>query len=332
MATLLAQASGERLDIFLTKNLQDSPLAPSRSKVQQWLQAGKVKVNGQLAKANYVVQAGDEIEYEASIRPPSHLSAEALPLSIIYEDEEVVVVDKAAGVVVHPGAGNPSGTLVNALLHHTNAKLAPSANQERPGIVHRIDKNTSGLLVVAKTELAHRLLTAQFQARTIERSYLALAWGELPGAGDWHGNIGRDPRHRQRMAVVDEGGKVAHTQFALLEKFGLIASYLRAKLFTGRTHQIRVHAAHFGFPLVGDALYAKFSRSGQQRFLAGMQNLRRHHEDIFTAVTDLQTQGRQFLHAETLGFIHPLSAKPLHFQSPLPANLANLLTQFRNIR
>jgi 23S rRNA pseudouridine1911/1915/1917 synthase len=319
MTKITASTSGERIDSFLAKNLAGNPQPPSRSKVQQWLAAQRVWVNGVNVKANYIVQENDEITFDPLPPPVSELLPAAIPLDIFYEDEDLIVVNKAAGMVVHPGSGNPDGTLVNALLHHSNPQGGRAS--ERPGIVHRIDKNTSGLLVVAKSEFAHAKLTEQFQARQIDRQYLALAWGEIPQDGDWHGALGRDPHHRQRMAVVDSGGKLAHTHFQRLACWEKVFSLYIAKLYTGRTHQIRVHSSYAGFPLIGDSTYRSSQRYASERARNGLQKLQKNRPDLAQIVSNLEKQGRQFLHARTLGFSHPRDGRKLYFQAPIPADL-----------
>jgi 23S rRNA pseudouridine1911/1915/1917 synthase len=227
-----------------------------------------------------------------------------MALVIPYEDAHLLVIDKPAGLVVHPAPGNPDRTLVNALLAHCGDTLAGIGGVKRPGIVHRLDKDTSGLMVVAKTDLAHRALTADFAARRIERAYRAVVWGMPPAGGEIEGAIGRDPRDRKKMAVRERGGKAALTRFARLEAFGTEAALLECRLATGRTHQIRVHLAALGFPLIGDPVYG-----------------RRRAPKIFA---------RQALHAGLLGFTHPATGETLRFTSDLPADMKALLAALRH--
>jgi 23S rRNA pseudouridine1911/1915/1917 synthase len=267
-----------------------------------------------------------------TLPPPAPIAAEpeAIPLDIVFEDEHLVVIDKPAGLVVHPAPGAPAGTLVNALLHHLGESLSGIGGRLRPGIVHRIDKDTSGLLVVAKTDAAHQGLAAQFAAHSIERRYLALVWGAPDPASrrlanlrgiSWEpggvlrieGRIGRHPGDRKRMTVLNGNGKAAVTRARVLERFGPDAepdaALVECRLETGRTHQIRVHLAFAGHPLLGDAVYGRRRGRGP---VAGFP--------------------RQALHAATLGFLHPVTGAALRFEAPLPADLDDLLANLRRSR
>jgi 23S rRNA pseudouridine1911/1915/1917 synthase len=245
---------------------------------------------------------------------PSALRAEAIPLAVVYEDDDILVIDKPAGLVVHPGAGNREGTLVQALLAHCGDRLSGIGGVARPGIVHRLDKETSGLLVVAKNDAAHQGLAAQFADRRISRTYQALVWGvPQPLEGQIEGAIGRHPRARQKMAVVTGGGKPALTYYKTDKVFAPLASLVECRLATGRTHQIRVHFAHIGHPLVGDPVY------GRRRLGAG---LRRQGGGI---VAVLEAFPRQALHAGQLKLVHPRSKKTMVFRAALPADFAALL-------
>ncbi len=239
--------------------------------------------------------------------------AEHIALSIVYEDEEVIVVNKPAGMVVHPAPGNSSGTLVNALLAHCGDSLSGIGGVKRPGIVHRLDKDTSGLMVAAKTERAHHSLAAQFAERRTARYYDAVVWGTpQPTSGEVEGNIGRSPHNRQKMAVVTRGGKPARTLYRVCAALGPAHSLVECRLATGRTHQVRVHMAHIGHPLVGDPLYGRADR----RRRANLGEAARRAVDGF---------GRQALHARTLGFAHPVTGEGMHFEAPRPADMESLM-------
>ena len=242
-------------------------------------------------------------------------SAQAIPLRILFEDDHLIVLDKQAGLVTHPAPGNEDGTLVNALLAHCGETLPGIGGERRPGIVHRLDKDTSGVMVVAKTEAALASLSADFANRTLERSYLALVWGSpAPPIGRWDGAIGRDPRDRKRMAVVGRGGKAAGTGYERVSGMGLAVSLLRCRLETGRTHQIRVHAATAGHPLVGDPVYLRRIPAAASLAPAAERAM-------------LLDFPRQALHAAVLGFRHPATGESLRFETDPPADLRLLLEQ-----
>ena len=291
-------AAGERLDRFLPAALAAEGHALSRSAVQSLIRAGAVSVAGRDAKPRHALAGGEEIDVEiAAPAPTGPPQGEAIPLAILHEDEHLVVVDKPAGLVVHPAAGNPDGTLVNALLHHCGGRLCELAGDDRPGIVHRLDKETSGCLVAAKSELAYRSLVAQFSARETGKEYLAVVEGRpTEPVGTLVSHIGRHPVNRQRMAVVDPpAGKEAVTDYALHRSDGGGAwTTLVCIIHTGRTHQIRVHLRELlRCPILGDTLYAQVSR---QR----------------TKV------GRLMLHARVLSFLHPASGERLRLEAPPP--------------
>jgi 23S rRNA pseudouridine1911/1915/1917 synthase len=265
-------------------------------------------VNGALARKSRRPERGDVLEVEVPPAVPSPLTAEAIPLHVIYEDADLLVIDKPAGLVVHPAAGHASGTLVNALLHHV-PDLAGIGGVRRPGLVHRLDKDTSGLLVIAKNEAAHTRLSSALKRRAVRRIYLVAAWGHLQdGERTVDAPIARSPTHRQRMAVV-EGGRPARTRFTRLERWRA-AELLRAELETGRTHQIRVHLLSIGHPVVGDTMYG----AGGERGISG--------PDRRWAAQFAKRVPRQFLHAAELRFEHPRTGEPLAFTSPLPEALA----------
>lgn len=275
-------------------------------------------MNGRAGRVSQRLKPGDSVCVEVPERVSDDLEAEALPLSIVHEDESLMVIDKPVGLVVHPGAGVRSGTLVHALLHHVPS-IAGVGGAGRPGIVHRLDRDTSGLLIVAKTEGAHRALVAAIAARRVKRTYRAIVWG-VPRfrEGVVDAPIGRDPRRRQRMSVVRRGGRPARTRYRVLEDFR-IASSLEVTLETGRTHQIRVHLAHLGHPVVGDPLYG--GRPKKQ--LSGLA------EERSLAAALLDRLSRQALHASELEFTHPMTGQILHFRSRLPDDMAAALQTLR---
>ncbi len=300
---LAGDAAGERLDTWLAARLDIS-----RSRAAQLIEEGRVTLNGASPKKRDRPAAGDRIEVRIPPPAPSHLAPEAIPLTIVYQDDDLLVIDKPPGLVVHPAPGNPTGTLVNALLHAVG-DLSGIGGVLRPGIVHRLDKDTSGLMVVAKHDEAHRTLSAELKARRIRRAYLAAAWGHLPQdrvAVD--APIGRHPTERKRMAVVPDG-RPARTRFIRLERWRA-AELLRAELDTGRTHQIRVHLLHLGHPVVGDRTYAPDRHRGfggpERAWAAGL----------------VKRVPRQFLHAAELRFTHPRTGESIRFESPLPPDLA----------
>lgn len=294
--------SGQRLDSALAQLFSDY----SRSRLQQWIQAGEVLLDGRTPRVRDKVLGGEQVVIDAAQDVAvSEDMAEPLPLELIYEDEHLLVIHKPAGLVVHPAVGHPQGTLVNALLHH-----APElASLPRAGIVHRLDKETSGLLVVARTLRAHTDLVRQLQARSVSREYLALVQGEMISGGTVDAPIGRHPVDRKRMAVVPNG-REAITHYRVEQRY-LGFTLLRVKLETGRTHQIRVHMAHIRHPIVGDPTYG-----GRLRLPAGLSE---------AAITQLQQFRRQALHAARLGLVHPETGETLVCEAPLPDDFAQLL-------
>lgn len=290
----------------------------SRNRVQGLIEAGRVSVNGRPARPSLKLKDADRVVVEIPPRRPSRLEPESRPLAIVHEDEHLLVLDKPAGLVVHPGAGVQSGTLVHALLHHAPA-IATVGGEGRPGIVHRLDKDTSGLLVVAKTEEAYQALVQALRERTVSRIYQALVWGDPgPSHGFIELPIGRDPKDRKRMAVVRQGGRPARTNWRVLERFGP-ATLVEARLETGRTHQIRVHLAAVRHPVLGDPVYG-----GRARKTLSLRPMERSLAD-----TLLRLMRRQALHAATLELTHPVSGRPLRFDSPLPEDFARALEQLR---
>ena len=292
---LVVEEPEKRLDLYLARQEPDL----TRSRVRRLLDEGYILVNGDVPKASRTLRSGDRISLIVPPPRPAELAPEAMPLNIIYQDSEVLVVDKPAGLAVHPGPGHPSRTLVNALLS-LFPELGNVGEEFRPGVVHRLDKDTSGLMVVAKTSPAHRAITRQIKDRTTRKGYLALARGRVsPEQGVFEAPIGRDPRNRKRMAVV-EGGRQASTSYRVRRHLAPASgeyTYLEVFPETGRTHQIRVHFAYAGHPLFGDALYWKRS----------------------------PLLGRQFLHAHLLGFQHPSTDRYMEFSSLLPQELHRVL-------
>jgi len=308
--TVQAVEAGERLDRLLAARLGDL----SRTRLKRLVEAGRVSVSGAtVTDPSLRVKPGQT--FAVTLPPPTadEPQAQAIALDVRFEDAHVIVIDKPAGLVVHPAPGNPDRTLVNALLAHCGESLAGIGGVRRPGIVHRLDKDTSGLMVAAKTELAHARLSADFAARRITRAYQAVVWG-VPAAaqGEIAGAIGRSPRNRKTMAVVARGGKAALTRYRVLRRFGDVATLVECRLATGRTHQIRVHLAALGHPLIGDRAYGG----------GGAGRLRGAPAAVRAAVAAFP---RQALHAELIGFAHPLSGEPIRIESPLPRDMRQLI-------
>jgi 23S rRNA pseudouridine1911/1915/1917 synthase len=306
------EEAGMRLDRFLADTLPDL----SRSRIKSLLQEGHVTESGQtISDPSYRVKP--QTEFEVSVPAPEEATpaAQDIPLTIVYEDADLLVIDKPAGLVVHPGPGQPDGTLVNALLAHCGDSLSGVGGVKRPGIVHRLDKDTSGLIVVAKNDAAHQSLSAQFADRSIDRSYRAIVWGvPMPPSGRIEGNIGRHPKDRKKMAVVAEPrGKSAATNYRLLQRFGDAASLVECKLESGRTHQIRVHMTHIGYPIIGDQVYGRRTPARKNAFA----------EDAAQLIGALN---RQALHAAVIGFEHPRTAERLKFSSELPRDMKRIVS------
>ncbi len=305
-----SEALGQRTDRFLA----DAIGALSRSRVKSLMLEGAVlRDNVALHDPAEPVRPGSVFV----IRPPASVAArpepQSIPFDILYEDADLIVLDKPAGLVVHPAPGNEDGTLVNALLAHCGDNLPGIGGERRPGIVHRLDKDTSGIMVVAKTEQALATLSAAFAARTIGRAYLALVWGiPTPSQGTIEGAIGRDPRERKRMAVVGRGGKSALTRYRTLRNWPVSITLVECVLATGRTHQIRVHMASIGHPVVGDPVYLRRVPAAAKTLTGGER----------AAMLDFP---RQALHAAQLGFIHPRTGGSMLFQRPMPADMAALI-------
>jgi 23S rRNA pseudouridine1911/1915/1917 synthase len=303
-------SDGTRLDVFLTSVLSGQ----SRSQIQRLIKDGHVTVAGREAKPNQPVKSGQEIAVDVPAPVDTALVPEALPLPIVYQDSDLIVVDKPAGMVVHPAAGHDSGTLVNALLHHVD-DLSGIGGERRPGIVHRLDRGTSGLMVVAKNDRAHEELSRQFREREVEKEYVALVWGEVMAGRRIDAPIGRDAANRKKMSSAParvRRSREAVTRIVAAEHFGRVLTLARVAIHTGRTHQIRVHLSAIGHPIVGDPLYG-----GVHRRVPG---------DI-RAVTHLD---RPFLHAARLAFDHPSDTRRMQFESELPADLQRVLDEVRD--
>jgi 23S rRNA pseudouridine1911/1915/1917 synthase len=286
----------------------------SRSRVKALVEAGHAARNGAVTKdPSETLRVGAHYTLHVPPPEPATPQPQAMDLTILFEDRDLIVLNKPAGLVVHPAPGHAEGTLVNAILAHAGEELSGIGGEKRPGIVHRLDKDTSGVMVVAKSDAAHQALSTAFAERDLERSYLALAWGvPSPISGSVEAPVGRHPMDRKRMAVVTRGGKHALTTYTTERAWGAACALLRCRLATGRTHQIRVHMAHVGHPLVGDPVYLR-------RQPASARGLREAVRGTLMAFP------RQALHAETLGFRHPVTGEPLSFSAPLPPDMAALV-------
>jgi 23S rRNA pseudouridine1911/1915/1917 synthase len=294
-----AKQSKERLDVYLTHQIQNA----TRTKVRAAIDVGFVVVNGKKVKASHAIAPGEVIDISLPHPPRPEANAEDIPLNIVYEDDQLLIVNKPAAMVTHPAYGNYTGTLVNALLHHCNA-LSRVNTETRPGIVHRLDKDTTGLMVVAKNDVAHHLLANQFSRRTISREYWAIVWGKFQQPkGTIEASLGRSKKDRKKVAVTAEG-KHAVTDYQVIKEFDYL-SLIRLKLRTGRTHQIRVHLAHVGHPVFGDPTYG-----GRSHQWGGLEGKRAQH-----AQNLLKLIGRQALHAKTIGFVHPSTKASVEFDS-----------------
>lgn len=296
--TAEAEDAGTRADVFLA-----AKLGVSRSNMQKLLEDGRVKRGEKIIKANYKVRAGEMFVVDIPEPEPIEAVPENIPLDIIYEDDDVVVLNKARGMVVHPAPGNYTGTLVNALLYHCS-NLSGINSAIRPGIIHRLDKDTSGIMIVAKNDAAHISLSQQIQSKTAVRTYLAVVRGNIKtDSGTIETQIARDKTDRKKMAVVKEGGRDAITDYEVLERFGKY-TLVRCKLRTGRTHQIRVHMEYLGYPLVGDPKYSPMK-------------------------TPFGIKG-QALHSHTLEFTHPRTGERMKFEAPLPEDMHKIITRLHN--
>jgi 23S rRNA pseudouridine1911/1915/1917 synthase len=300
---------GKRLDAFVHERLPEF----SRARIQDWIKAGRVSIDGRVEKPSFTLRGEEQIEVEPAALPPLRAEAEDIPLTVIYEDEWMVAIDKAAGMVVHAGAGVYSGTAVNALLHRFG-RLSSVGGDARPGIVHRLDRFTSGVLLVAKTDAAHQALARLFASRRMRKTYLTLVHGAMPAdEGRIEKPIARDPVHRTRMTTRLASGRAASSQWKVLERIpasnGAGFSFLQVRIGTGRTHQIRVHLASLGNPVVGDRLY------GAPAHIDGMPDL-----------------GRYFLHAHEIAFEHPMTGQEVAIHAPLAPELNEWLAELRSAR
>lgn len=307
---------GKRLDAFLSSYVADV----SRSAFQRMIDEGCVTVNGATPRSSHKLKTGEVVAYAIPEVKPAHMSAEDIPLNIVHEDEDLIVINKPKNMVVHPAPGAESGTIVNALLAHCKG-LSTIGGEERPGIVHRLDKDTSGLMVVAKNDVTHRDLQKQIQARTAVRKYLVLVWGDPRfQQAEVDAPIGRHPADRKKMAVIESASfrsREATTDLRVMERFGPFA-LLEATLRTGRTHQVRVHAAYAGHPVVGDPVYSNDRRlnTGNREFIAVVNGL-------------IDALGGQALHAYYLSFTHPRTGERLEFTAPLPEEMEHLVGYIR---
>lgn len=308
--TVRAEDAGARLDRLLADALPEL----SRSRLKALIQAGHVSAAGRtITEPSQRVKQGQTFAIVVPDPVPARPQGQDIDLDIVYEDAHIIVINKQAGLVVHPAAGNPDRTLVNALIHHCGDSLSGIGGERRPGIVHRLDKDTSGLMVVAKSDRAHAGLAAQFESRRIGRVYKAVVWGTpSPAQGDITGNIGRSSTNRKKMAVLDRGGRTAKTHYRILRPLGGRASLIECRLATGRTHQIRVHLASIGHPVVGDPVYgrARGARAGAP------------DSPERTAAKAL---GRQALHAEVIRLEHPISGDSLEFEREYPSDIKELI-------
>ncbi len=310
--TVSAGEHPKRLDVFLSTHTADL----SRAAIQRLIGKGAVTVNGKRPKPSQKIKPGDEIAWDVPKPEPLKIGGEPIPLDVLFEDDALLVLNKPAGIVVHPAPGHWSGTLVNALLYHMQANkpaagesgLASIGGRERPGLVHRLDKGTSGVMVIAKTDAAHQGLSKQFKAHTIHRVYLALVSGSVKGkTGRVDLAIGRDTRNRKKISARTTSPREAVTEFAVVERYGKQATLVEVHPQTGRTHQIRVHLASLGHPLLGDDTYG-----GRKACLVRERSIE-----------------RPMLHARTLGFIHPVTGKRLDYTVPPPADMDHLLRQLK---
>lgn len=311
--TVTEDDEGSRLDSFLVERCPDL----SRNRIQDDMKNDRVLVDGRPRPKSYRLRAGSRIAFRPGTRPEMEAVPQDIPLDIVHEDEHLLVVNKPVGMVVHPAVGHPDGTLVNALLHHCR-NLSAGGDPLRPGIVHRLDRDTSGLLAIALTDEAHRHLAAQLQDRRMGRTYLALSWGRWnEDEGTLTGDIGRHPRFRQKMAVVENGGRPAVTRYTVVEDFGFV-QFCEVRLETGRTHQIRVHFSTNGHPVVGDRMY------GEDQRARGIHNLDRSLADRV-----VRAARRQLLHAAGLKLVHPATSDTLEFRAEMPQDMARILSMLR---
>ncbi|MDR1032366.1 MAG: RluA family pseudouridine synthase [Holosporales bacterium] len=298
-------SGGVRLDVYITQNICEL----SRSQAQALIKNGQVLLNGQVPDKSSKVWTGDSVTATITPAPISELCPQDIPLEVLFEDEDIIVLNKQAGLVVHPAAGNRDGTVVNALLAHCPS-LSDTGGEGRPGIVHRLDKNTSGVMVVAKNNESHHKLARQFEKHSITRKYISFCWGRLKQAsGVVEGRIGRSRQNRQKMSIIPSGGKYSCTCYSTMERYDNLASKVECTLKTGRTHQVRVHMQALGNPLIGDTTYGRARNFGAK----------------FSALGDfLKTFGRHALHAYYLSFMHPRTGEVMAFKTALPSEMQQL--------
>ncbi|MDP6570400.1 MAG: RluA family pseudouridine synthase [Candidatus Marinimicrobia bacterium] len=312
--TFIVNQNPIRLDQFLTQKLPEF----SRSKIQHYIKLGQVTINGEVSKPSCMLQGNERVECKFEpVKREIDIIPEKMDLSILYEDDHLIVLNKPSGLVVHPGSGNYSGTLLNGLKYHF--KLLSRGDSQRPGIVHRLDKETSGVILIAKTDKAHDHLSSQFSERTVRKEYIALAWGNIDIEGIIRGEISRHPGNRQIFKVVDSGGRDALTHYALLEN---LAPLSLVKLFpkTGRTHQLRVHLKSIGHPIFGDSAYGGGMKLAKSFHVKYTQILNRMGKII----------NRVALHAQLLEVIHPETKEKIQFEAPLPGDMQKGLDILRN--
>jgi 23S rRNA pseudouridine1911/1915/1917 synthase len=304
---------GQRLDSFLTEQCPDL----SRSRIHTDMKDDRVLVDNRLRPKGFRLKAGSRVVFRPGVKAEMVAVAQDIPLDIVHEDEHILIVNKPVGMVVHPAVGHPDGTLVNALLYHCK-NLSTEGGPLRPGIVHRLDRDTSGLMTVALTDMAHRHLSEQLQDRRMGRTYVTVSWGRWKeDEGTLTGDIGRHPRFRQKMAVVTQAGKPAVSRYRVLEDFGFV-QLCEVQLETGRTHQIRVHFNHFGHPVLGDLMY------GDDQRARGIHNLDRRQADRM-----VKAARRQMLHATGLKLVHPATGEILEFSAETPADMSRILAILR---
>jgi 23S rRNA pseudouridine1911/1915/1917 synthase len=312
----VAADAGERLDRLLARGLPQL----SRSRIKSLIQAGQVAADGAtIANPSYRVKPGQSLAVIVPATVAAKPKGQDIALTVLHEDEDLIVIDKAAGLVVHPAAGNPDRTLVNALIAHCGDSLSGIGGERRPGIVHRLDKDTSGVMVAAKSDAAHHALAAQFADHSIDRAYSAVVWGRpIPPHGTIDERIGRSRSNRKKMAVLTTGGKTARTHYTVLRSAGALASLVECRLETGRTHQIRVHLSYLGHPVVGDPVYARGAGS----------RLSKADTEHRAAILAFQ---RQALHAHLLGFDHPRSGERVRFMASIPQDMEDLLESLESL-
>lgn len=312
ITVLTASEENRRLDQFLADNADVASLGLSRKRVQDLIAEGHVLKNGQpCTKQTYKTKKADAFTITVPPAEEMTIKGENIPLEVLYEDDDLIVVNKPTGMATHPAAGSRTGTLVHALLHHCKGNLSGIGGVERPGIVHRLDKGTSGVMVVAKNDLAHQHLSKQFKDRTLDRRYLALCYGTPEEReGEIEGNIGRSPKNRKKMALLRSGGKTARTTYKVISSNPMGFSLVNLKLYTGRTHQIRVHMTHMGYPLLGDPVYGRKRQYPKELDLEGCKLI--------------DALDHQALHAYRLEFTHPKTSETMAFEHPMPEDMQKI--------